>query len=69
VRGDDTRSALMSGLRRRRVVIINDAEALVEAAQNALLKTLEEMPTASIFLLVSPRPMRSCRPCDRDARA
>jgi len=41
---------------RRRVVIIDDAEALVAAAQNALLKTLEEMPTASIFVLVSSIP-------------
>jgi DNA polymerase-3 subunit delta' len=41
---------------RRRVVIIDDAEALVPPAQNALLKTLEEMPPASIFLLVSSMP-------------
>jgi len=41
---------------RRRVVIIDDAEALVDPAQNALLKTLEEMPPASIFLLVSSIP-------------
>ena len=34
---------------RRRVVIIDEADALVDAAQNALLKTLEEMPPASIF--------------------
>ena len=41
---------------RRRVVIIDDADALVPAAQNALLKTLEEMPPASIFVLVSSMP-------------
>ena len=41
---------------RRRIVIIDDAEALVPAAQNALLKTLEEMPPASIFALVSSIP-------------
>jgi DNA polymerase-3 subunit delta' len=41
---------------RRRVVIIDDADGLVHAAQNALLKTLEEMPAASIFLLVSSMP-------------
>jgi len=41
---------------RRRVVIIDDADALVHAAQNALLKTLEEMPAASIFALVSSIP-------------
>jgi DNA polymerase III subunit delta' len=38
---------------RRRVVIVDDADALVPAAQNALLKTLEEPPSASIFVLVS----------------
>ncbi len=41
---------------RRRVVIIDEAEALVPAAQNALLKTLEEMPAASIVVLVSSIP-------------
>ena len=41
---------------RRRVVIIDDADALVDAAQNALLKTLEEPPQASMFVLVSAMP-------------
>jgi DNA polymerase-3 subunit delta' len=41
---------------RRRVVIIDHADALVDAAQNALLKTLEEPPSASIFLLLSSMP-------------
>ena len=41
---------------RRRVVIIDDADRLVPAAQNALLKTLEEPPAASVFLLVTSRP-------------
>ncbi|HVG71769.1 MAG TPA: DNA polymerase III subunit delta' [Vicinamibacterales bacterium] len=41
---------------RRRVVIIDDADAMVDAAQNALLKTLEEPPQASIFILVSAMP-------------
>jgi DNA polymerase-3 subunit delta' len=41
---------------RRRVVIIDEADALVPAAQNALLKTLEEPPSASVFLLVSSLP-------------
>jgi DNA polymerase-3 subunit delta' len=41
---------------RRRVVIINEADALVEPAQHALLKTLEEPPPSSIFLLVSSLP-------------
>lgn len=41
---------------RRRVVIIDDADALVPAAQHALLKTLEEPPSSSMFVLVSARP-------------
>jgi DNA polymerase-3 subunit delta' len=41
---------------RRRVVVIDEADALVHAAQSALLKTLEEPPSASIFLLVSSMP-------------
>jgi DNA polymerase III subunit delta' len=40
---------------RRRVVIIDDADALVVAAQDALLKTLEEPPPASVFVLVTSR--------------
>ena len=54
---------------RRRAVIVDDADALVSQAQNALLKTLEEPPSASVFLLVSSMPdallptVRSrCRP-------
>ena len=41
---------------RRRVVIIDDADALMPEAQNALLKTLEEPPPASVFVLVTSRP-------------
>jgi DNA polymerase-3 subunit delta' len=41
---------------RRRVVIVDEADALVEPAQNALLKTLEEPPSASMFVLVSSIP-------------
>ena len=41
---------------RRRAVIIDDADALVPAAQNALLKTLEEPPPSSVFMLVTARP-------------
>lgn len=41
---------------RRRVVIIDNAEALNAEAQNALLKTLEEPPAASTFVLVTSRP-------------
>ncbi len=41
---------------RRRAVIIDEADALVPAAQNALLKTLEEPPSRSVFILVTARP-------------
>jgi DNA polymerase III subunit delta' len=41
---------------RRRLVIIDDADALMPEAQNALLKTLEEPPSASVFVLVTARP-------------
>jgi DNA polymerase-3 subunit delta' len=41
---------------RRRVVIIDDADALVQAAQNAMLKTLEEPTPSSVFILVTARP-------------
>lgn len=40
---------------RRRVVIIDQADGLVTQAQNALLKTLEEPPSSSVFILVSAR--------------
>jgi len=41
---------------RRRVIVIDDADMMVPAAQNALLKTLEEPPSSSVFLLVTSRP-------------
>ncbi|MDA1093237.1 MAG: DNA polymerase III subunit delta' [Acidobacteria bacterium] len=41
---------------RKRVVIVDDADRLVPEAQNALLKTLEEPPDGSVFLLVTSRP-------------
>jgi DNA polymerase III subunit delta' len=41
---------------RRRVVIFDEADALVPAAQHALLKTLEEPPPSSVFILVTARP-------------
>jgi DNA polymerase III subunit delta' len=41
---------------RRRVVIVDAADTMVAAAQNALLKTLEEPPSASVFVLVTTRP-------------
>ena len=41
---------------RRRVVMVDEADALVGEAQNALLKTLEEPPPASVFVLITARP-------------
>jgi DNA polymerase-3 subunit delta' len=41
---------------RRRVVIVDQAESLVSAAQNALLKTLEEPPASSVFILLTAMP-------------
>ena len=41
---------------RRRVVIVDDADAMEASPQNALLKTLEEPPAASTFVLVTSRP-------------
>tara|TARA_B100001123_G_scaffold89964_1_gene103483 strand:- start:584 stop:1600 length:1017 start_codon:yes stop_codon:yes gene_type:complete len=39
----------------RRVVIVDEADAMGFPAQSALLKTLEEPPSASVFVLVSSR--------------
>jgi DNA polymerase-3 subunit delta' len=41
---------------RRRVVIIDEADAMQAGAQSALLKTLEEPPASSVFFLVSSMP-------------
>jgi len=41
---------------KRRVVVVDDADAMVPAAQNALLKTLEEPTPSSVFVLVTARP-------------
>lgn len=41
---------------RRRVVIVDGADAMEASAQNALLKTLEEPPPASTFVLMTVRP-------------
>jgi DNA polymerase-3 subunit delta' len=41
---------------KRRLVIIDGADALISEAQNALLKTLEEPPPASVFVLITSRP-------------
>ena len=41
---------------RRRVVVIDQADAMVFNAQDALLKTLEEPPAASVFILITSMP-------------
>src|SRR5829696_3078747 len=41
---------------RRRIVIIDGADALGLPAQDAILKTLEEPPSASVFVLITDRP-------------
>ncbi len=41
---------------RYRVIILEPAEMLNDASSNALLKTLEEPPEASLFILVSHKP-------------
>jgi DNA polymerase-3 subunit delta' len=41
---------------RRRIVVIDEADTMVPGAQNALLKTLEEPPSSSVFILVTARP-------------
>ena len=40
---------------RRRLVAIDQADALVVPAQDAILKTLEEPPSASVFVLITDR--------------
>ena len=56
IRGVIERSAYRPFEGRRRVVIVDEADAMEASAQNALLKTLEEPPTASAFVLVTARP-------------
>ena len=41
---------------RRRLVVVDEADALMSEAQSALLKTLEEPPPASVFVLITNRP-------------
>ncbi|MFN7981872.1 MAG: DNA polymerase III subunit delta' [Vicinamibacterales bacterium] len=41
---------------RRRVTIVDQADALERSAQNAFLKVLEEPPSGSVFLLVTASP-------------
>ncbi|MCC7549297.1 MAG: DNA polymerase III subunit delta' [Burkholderiales bacterium] len=50
--------ALSAHLGGRKVVVVEQAERLHPSAANAMLKTLEEPPPATHFLLVSGKPVR-----------
>jgi DNA polymerase III subunit delta' len=56
VRGMLERTSFRPFEGRRRVLIIREADALEVAAQNALLKSLEEPPPASVFILTTAVP-------------
>jgi DNA polymerase-3 subunit delta' len=56
VRDAIERSAYKPFEGRRRVVLVDEADLLVVPAQTALLKTLEEPPPSSTFVLVTSRP-------------
>src|SRR5437763_12873991 len=56
VRALSRRLALAAVRGRRKIAVLVPAEALNERAQNTLLKTLEEPPPATTFLLVSANP-------------
>lgn len=56
VRDAIERSAYRPFEGRRRVVIVDPADALLSEAQNALLKTLEEPPAGSVFVLITAMP-------------
>jgi DNA polymerase III subunit delta' len=61
IRVDDVRALAkrlsLAALRgRRKIAIVTPADAMNERAQNTLLKTLEEPPPATTFLLVSANP-------------
>ena len=56
VRALSRRLSLAAARGRRKIAVLVPAEALNERAQNTLLKTLEEPPPATTFLLVSEQP-------------
>jgi DNA polymerase-3 subunit delta' len=56
VRDAIERSAYRPFEGRRRVVIIDDADEMMPGAQDALLKTLEEPPSGTTFVLVTSAP-------------
>lgn len=56
IRGLLSRTAFKPFDGKRRVAVIDDADALEVGSQNALLKALEEPPPATVFVLVTSRP-------------
>ncbi|HYZ88838.1 MAG TPA: DNA polymerase III subunit delta' [Myxococcales bacterium] len=56
VRALSRRLALAAARGRRKIAVLVPADALNERAQNTLLKTLEEPPPATTFLLVTEQP-------------
>ena len=56
VRALSRRLSLRAARGRRKIAVLAPAEAMNERAQNTLLKTLEEPPPATTFLLVSEQP-------------
>ena len=56
IRGLLARTAFRPFDGKRRVAVIDEADALEVASQNALLKALEEPPAATVFVLVTSRP-------------
>ncbi len=56
VRALSKRLSLAALRGRRKIAIVIPAEAMNERAQNTLLKTLEEPPSATTFLLISAHP-------------
>ena len=56
VRALSRRLALVAARGRRKIAVLVPADALNERAQNTLLKTLEEPPPATTFLLVTDQP-------------
>lgn len=58
IRALSARLAMSSQLGGRQIAVIDPAEAMNHAAQNALLKTLEEPTDASLIVLVADQPWR-----------
>ena len=56
VREEIRRTAFRPFEGRRRVIVFDEADAILDDGQNALLKTLEEPPAGSVLILVTSRP-------------